>query len=97
MTSSTFVPLGLAAAFAGCVCIYLASPNQNWRDRPWPRGPSRAAGWLLLAAGQVALLQFFQPVAAVFAFVVCLMLFFVSLPYAAAFRVREKAKGRASE
>lgn len=80
------VALGLLLATAGCASVYLASPNQRWRDAPWPARPARAAGALLLAAGLVVMLQVLRPAAGSFVFVHWLMLQFVLFPYLGALR-----------
>lgn len=43
-----FILAGLAAAFTACLCIYLASLHQRWLAAPWPPGPARIAGVVLL-------------------------------------------------
>lgn len=75
------VALGLMLAAAGCVAIYLASPHQQWRDKPWPARPARGLGAALLVAGMVALLQALQAPAASFVFAHWLMLLFVLFPH----------------
>jgi FtsH-binding integral membrane protein len=80
------VALGLLLAAAGCVGIYLASPNQRWRAAPWPATPARGAGAALLVAGLAALLQPLKAPAATFVFVHWLMLLFTLFPYLGALR-----------
>lgn len=77
--------LGLALLPFGCAGIYLASPNQRWLARPWPR-PIAAAGGLLLAVGLGVLWQVMQGVAAAFTFAASVMLLFVVFPYLGAWR-----------
>ncbi|THF65105.1 hypothetical protein [Pseudothauera rhizosphaerae] len=84
--------LGLLLAAAGCLCIYLASPNQCWRAAAWPARPARAAGALLLASGLAALLQTLQAPAASFVFACWLMLLLVFFPYLGAWRSSRKAQ-----
>ncbi len=84
--------LGLLLAATGCVCVYLASPNQRWRAAPWPAGPARLAGALLLVGGLAALLQVFQAPAASFIFVHWLMLLFVLFPYLGALRSARRGR-----
>jgi cell division protein FtsW (lipid II flippase) len=71
--------LALALTIVGCVCIYLASPNQQWRSRPLPRTPLWAASSLLLAAGLVAWIAALRPLAGFFVTLhvamVCLIVF----------------------
>lgn len=76
-----YMILGLTLALAGCVSVYLASPNQRWLDHSWRPHPALAAGVLLLAAGVAALWQAMQPVAAVFTAFAWVMLLFVLFPY----------------
>lgn len=76
-----FIAFGLFFAAAGCVSIYLASPNQCWRAAPWPARAARAGGALLLASGLLALLRVLQAPAAAFVFVHWLMLLFILFPY----------------
>jgi hypothetical protein len=76
-----FIALGLFLAAAGCVCIYLASPNQRCRAAPWPARAARAGGALLLVSGLLALLRVLQAPAAAFVFVHWLMLLFILFPY----------------
>lgn len=78
--------LALAAAWAGCASIYLASPNQCWRPAPWPAKPARAAGAALLLLSLLAFGQALLALTAVFAFVTCVMLGFALLPYLGALR-----------
>lgn len=72
---------GLITALPGCAALYLASPNQRWLATAWPRLPARAAGFILLLVGYVALLQTLQAAAATFVFVHWVMLLFVLFPY----------------
>lgn len=78
--------LAFALAWAGCTSVYLASPNQRWRQRPWPAKPARAAAAVLLLASLFTFGQALQATAAVFVFVTCLMLTFAVLPYLSALR-----------
>ncbi|MNK18629.1 hypothetical protein D3C87_368370 [compost metagenome] len=71
----------LIALFAGCFCLYRASPNQRWGSAPWPAAPARIAGAALLALGGWGCLHGFTAVAAVFVFCTALMLFFCLIPY----------------
>lgn len=75
---------GLLLALAGCVAVYLASPNQHWLPAAWPARPARFAGALLLAAALAALLQAFQPAVAGFVMATWLMLLFTLFPYVGA-------------
>lgn len=79
-----FVLTGLGLALLGCICIYLASPNQRWRAAPWPARPARALGAALLALGGLSLARDMHAVAAAFVFATALMLAFAVLPYVGA-------------
>lgn len=78
--------LAFALALAGCASLYLASPNQRWRPRPWPAKPTRALAAALLLASLLTFWQLMQATAAVFVFVTCLMLTLAVLPYLGALR-----------
>ena len=78
---NTFTLIGLLTSLLGSATIYLASPSQRWLAVPWPARAARPAGFLLLLAGLLALLQALQPAAGSFVFVHWLMLLFVLLPY----------------
>jgi len=80
-----FTLAGLAAVIAGCLCIYWASENQRWLAAPWPRGPARAGGAVLLLLGWLFLARDAQFVAATFTFITALMLVFSLLPYIGAY------------
>ncbi|BAL96408.1 hypothetical protein [Rubrivivax gelatinosus] len=80
----SFTLLGLATTFAGCTCLYLASPHQRWRARPWPAVPARAAAALLWALSPLLMAQTLQPLAAAFCFATALMLALALLPYSGA-------------
>ncbi|MGC4076491.1 MAG: hypothetical protein QM702_05555 [Rubrivivax sp.] len=80
----SFTLLGLATTFAGCTCLYLASPHQRWRARPWPAVPARAAAALLWALSPLLMAQTLQPLAAAFCFATTLMLALALLPYSGA-------------
>lgn len=80
-----FVLIGLALVSLGCVCIYLASPNQRWLSAPWRARPARWVGSVLLLGGGVALAREMQLLTTIFVFVTVLMLLFSVLPYLGAF------------
>jgi uncharacterized membrane protein len=81
VTMKLFVLIGLALVSLGCVCIYLASPNQRWLPAPWRARPARWAGVLLLLGGGVALARQMQLLTTIFVFATVLMLLFSVLPY----------------
>lgn len=76
----------LALTVVGCACVYLASPNQQWRARPLPRTPLWVASALLLTAGLAAWIAALRPLAGFFVTLhvatVCLIVF----SYSAVFR-----------
>lgn len=72
---------GFLLVLAGCICLYLASPNQRWRKAALPSRAARAASVILLAAGLLMLLQSFQPAAAFFVLITWTMLLLVLLPH----------------
>ncbi|MGE4340602.1 MAG: hypothetical protein AB7E55_32330 [Pigmentiphaga sp.] len=80
------VVLALVLTIAGCVCLYLASPNQKWRSRPLPRTPLWAAGSLLLAAGLAAWIAALRPLAGFFVTLHVAMVCLFVFPYSAALR-----------
>ncbi len=73
--------LGLLAACAGSVCIYLASGNQRWRAQPLPATPARIAGCTLLVLAWLAFARAMQIVTASFVWPTLLMLVWAALPY----------------
>ncbi|WAI85189.1 MULTISPECIES: hypothetical protein [Achromobacter] len=79
------IPLSLTVMFLGCLCLYLASPNQRWRAAPARALPARSAGAVLLALSAWGCLHAFTAVAAVFVFCTGLMLCFSLIPYLGAF------------
>lgn len=88
MTGS--VSLGLLLALAGCLSLYLASPNQRWRAAPLPARPARGAAALLLPAALFLLLLQMQVAAAAFTLSVWVMLLLVALPYGGALVKRSR-------
>lgn len=69
----------LALTVAGCGCLYLASPNQNWLARSLPARTARMAGMLLLAAGAAAFIAKWRLLCGVFmaldVAIICLLAF----------------------
>jgi hypothetical protein len=78
--------LALVLTILGCACVYLASPNQQWRSRPLPRTPLRVAGALLLAAGLAAWIVALRPLAGFFVALHVAMVCLFVFPYTAALR-----------
>jgi len=73
--------LGLLLSLWGSMAFYLASPNQRWLAKAWPRRTAQLAGAALLILGGYCLLLTMQAVTASFVFVTWLMLVFTALPY----------------
>lgn len=80
------VVLPLALTIAGCLCLYLASPNQKWRSRPLPRTPLWAASGLLLVAGLALWIAALRPLAGFFVALHVVMVCLFIFPYSAALR-----------
>ncbi|MFT3820441.1 MAG: hypothetical protein QM750_22980 [Rubrivivax sp.] len=76
----------LALTILGCACLYLASPNQKWRSRPFSRRPLLAAGSLLLAAGLAAWIAALRPLSGFFVTLHVAMVCLFVFPYAAVLR-----------
>lgn len=79
-----FTFLGLMATTLACLCFYVASPHQRLWASPWPRGPARGAGVVLLVPAWLALAHDMYPLTATFVLATTLMLVFAVLPYAGA-------------
>lgn len=80
------VILALTLVILGCACLYLASPNQKWRSRPFPRAPLRGAGSLLLAAGLAAWIAALRPLSGFFVTLHVAMVCLFAFPYLAVLR-----------
>jgi hypothetical protein len=80
------VVLALALTIAGCVCLYLASPNQKWLAQALPGRPVLMAGSLLLAAGLAAWIAALRPLAGFFVALHVAMVCLFAFPYIAALR-----------
>ncbi|WP_347888704.1 hypothetical protein ABHF54_03605 [Nitrosomonas europaea] len=80
----------LALTMAGCVYLYLASPNQKWLVQALPGRPALVAGGLLLAAGLAAWITVLRPLAGFFVTLHVAMVCLFAFPYIAALR----GKGR---
>lgn len=78
MATSTLI--GLVAALAGCLAMYLASPNQRWRAMPAPPWRARGAGLALWVVAWLCLAHSRQPLTASFMLYTSVMLSFVLLP-----------------
>ncbi|KAA5604324.1 hypothetical protein F1188_16660 [Roseospira marina] len=88
---SALLLLSLLLASAGCVALYLASPHQRWRPRPWPRRRAHRVGALLLVGSLIVLSAAMQPVAAVFTVITWAMVMLVLLPLVGVLRVTKPA------
>jgi hypothetical protein len=78
--------LALTLTIAGCVCLYLASPNQKWLAQALPGRPVLVAGCLLLAAGLTAWIAALRPLAGFFVALHVAMVCLFVFPYSAALR-----------
>jgi hypothetical protein len=78
--------LALALTIAGCVCLYLASPNQKWLSQNLPRKPLLAAASLLLAAGLAAWIAALRPLSGVLVTLHVAMVCLFAFPYSSALR-----------
>lgn len=58
--------LALPATLAGCLCLYLTLPRQQWRSRPLARLPGRLAAAGLFLAGWSLWCHSLHPVTALF-------------------------------
>ncbi|MGD2117422.1 MAG: hypothetical protein PVG66_03620 [Chromatiales bacterium] len=83
---------GLLIVLAGCIAIYLDSPHQRWLAHSRTSRINVWGGVLLLIAGLVVLMSSMQGAAAVFVWLVWIMLLFVSFPYLGVlFSMRKKS------
>lgn len=78
------VLLALALTIAGCVCLYIASPNQRWLAEVSPGRPPLVAGGLLLTAGLAAFIAAWRPLCGLFMTLHVAMVCLFAFPYAAA-------------
>lgn len=82
--------LALTLTILGCACLYLASPNQKWRLRAFPRTPLWGAGSLLLASGLAAWIAALQPLSGVVVTLHVAMVCLFAFPYIAALRAAQR-------
>lgn len=75
------IAVGMALTFAGCACLYLASPRQLWLKTPLCARPARVAAGILSIGGLTAFIQAMYVVPAVFTFITWVMLLLVIFPY----------------
>lgn len=80
------VVLALALTIAGCVCLYLASPNQKWLAQAPPGKALLVAGGMLLAIGLTAWIAALRPLAGFFVALHVAMVCLFVFPYSAALR-----------
>jgi hypothetical protein len=78
--------LALTLTIAGCVCLYLASPNQKWLAQAPPGKALLVAGGVLLAAGLAAWIAALRPLAGFFVALHVAMVCLFVFPYSAALR-----------
>jgi hypothetical protein len=78
--------LALALTIAGCVCLYLASPNQKWLAQAPPGKAPLVAGGVLLAAGLAAWIAALRPLSGFFVTLHVAMVCLFAFPYLAALR-----------
>jgi drug/metabolite transporter (DMT)-like permease len=78
------VALALALTVAGCVCLYLASPNQKWLAQAPPGKALLVAAGVLLAAGLVAWIAGLRPLSGFFVTLHVAMVCLFAFPYLAA-------------
>lgn len=78
--------LALALTIAGCMCLYLASPNQKWLGQVPSGKPLVVAGGVLLAAGLAAFIAAWRPLSGVFVALHVAMVCLIAFPYIAALR-----------
>jgi hypothetical protein len=82
--------LALTLTIAGCVCLYLASPNQKWLAQAPPGRPLLVAGGLLLAAGLAAWIAALRPLAGFFVTLHVAMVCLFAFPCIAALRAARR-------
>ncbi|MBO1112210.1 hypothetical protein [Bordetella petrii] len=82
--------LALTLTILGCACLYLASPNQKWRSRPFPRTPLWGASSLLLAGGLAAWIAALRPLSGFFVTLHVAMVCLFAFPYIAALRATRR-------
>ena len=85
--------LALALSFAGCVCVYLASPNQVWRGSPLPPRLALALWGILSLGGIAGLAWSLFPTAAVVVYAVWAMACLVALPHLGALTIALRQGG----
>lgn len=80
------VVFALVLTIAGCVCLYLASPNQKWLVQALQGRLVLVAGSLLLAAGLAVWIAALRPLAGFFVTLHVAMVCLFVLPYSAGLR-----------
>ncbi|MAD45299.1 MAG: hypothetical protein CMH98_09855 [Oceanospirillaceae bacterium] len=66
----------------GCVLLYLSHPNQRWLSKPLPVVSGRWPGVVLVFAGLLVAVSYLPVNAALFAWLVIMMLIIGLLPFA---------------
>lgn len=85
---------GVLLSAVGASALYLASPNQRATARALPRTLLMLAGYALLIAGLIALLQWSGPATAVFIWVTVATLVWTLVPPIAAWLRQPKDDAR---
>lgn len=73
--------LGLLISLSGFLCLYLASPNQLWLNKPWGLRAALLIGLILICSGLYLLAQPLSLLAAIFTLLHWVMLLAVLSPY----------------
>ncbi|MAS26022.1 MAG: hypothetical protein CMI08_13455 [Oceanospirillaceae bacterium] len=74
--------LFLIMTLLGCVLLYLSHPNQRWLARPLPVIGGRWSGLVLVITGLLVAISYLPVNAALFAWLVMMMLVIGLLPFA---------------
>ena len=78
--------LALTLTIAGCVCLYLASPNQKWLAQAPPGKALLVSGGALLAIGLAAWIAALRPLSGFFVTLHVAMVCLFAFPYLAVLR-----------
>lgn len=85
------VALGVTLGFVGSTALYLGSPNQRLRRTPLSARVARSGAAASYCASLATFLLALQPLVAMYAFSVSVMLALVVVPYAGA--LKQKGDG----
>lgn len=86
----TYAIAALLLSSLGCICLYLASPNQRWIAAPLRALPACVAGCVLFVLGWFVFAQIMNKLAASFVFLTVLMFVLSALPYIGALVSRRR-------